>query len=216
MKELHINLLIQYHLMKKIIFLGAFAVCLASCATPAETVQMYVPSNVSRLVSTGKNVKVVVVDEVRTAPVIADLKVDENKLTYIYVPSKAAQAEGEENCVKCAIREALKNFGDADVIVGMETQTKFDGNYYNGHPVVESIVISGYPARYVNFRHPNNEYWSNGEYLLPAPVVADKKVAKEKEDADEGFNIELKEDGAGVAEVKVPLQFRYGKNKAKK
>ena len=168
--------------MKKFILFAAVSACLISCATPVETVQERpMPNNrIARLVSTAKNVKVQVKDEVTTAPLIADLKVSENKITYMYVPSKAAQAEGEENCVKCAIREALQVNGDADVIVGMETQTKFDGTYYNGHPVVESIIVSGYPARYVNFRHPNNEYWANGEYLLPPPVVTAKAKAKTK------------------------------------
>ena len=205
--------------MKKSFYLlAAVAMCLVSCAVATETPTVQQPNTkTARFVATGKNVKVTVTDEVRTAPLIADLKVSENKITYIFVPSKAAQAEGEENCVKCAIREALKTYGDADVIVGMETQTKFDGTYYNGHPVVESIIVSGYPARYVNFRHPNNEYWANGEYLLPPPVVTAKAKAKTKgkeEESEEGFDIEIKDGGAGVAEVKLPLQFKYGKKKA--
>ena len=210
--------------MKKTVVLAVMSACLFSCGVVTETPQEYQESvspdaKITRFVSTGKNVKVVVHDEIKTAPLIADLKVSENKITYIFVPSRAAQAEGEENCVKCAIREALKAHGDADVIVGMETQTKFDGTFYNGHAVVESIIVSGYPAKYVNFRHPDNTYWTKGEYLLPAPVVEAAKVAKKekvKEEETEGYNIEIKEDGAGVAEVKLPLPFVYGKNKAKK
>jgi len=207
--------------MEKFILFAAVSACLISCATPVETVQERpMPNNrIARLVSTAKNVKVQVKDEVTTAPVIADLKVSENKITYMYVPSKAAQAEGEENCVKCAIREALQVNGDADVIVGMETQVKFDGTYYNGQAVVESVVVSGYPARYINFRHPKNDYWSNGDYLLPKPVVEEqaKENGKEKEVKEkDGYNIELKDQASGVAEVKFPVPFSFGKNKALK
>ena len=198
--------------MKKIILFAAFTACLASCGVMLEETQPapQQPARVARFVSTGKNVKVVVRDEVLTAPVIADLKVIEKKFTYIYVPNKAAQAEGEENCVKCAIREALKANGDADVIVGMETQTKFDGTFYNGQPVVESIIISGYPAKYTNFRHPDGDYWAKGEYLTPKPQVT---IVKEEPAA--GYNLELKDESAGIAEVKLPLPFSLGKNKDK-
>lgn len=205
--------------MKKIIALAAFAALLISCSEVAETPTQPQPqiTRVARLVSTAKNIPVITKDQITTAPLIADIKVSEKKLYYIYVPSKAAQAEGEENCVKCAIREALRANGDGDIIIGMETQVKFDGTYYNGHAVVESVVVSGYPAWYVNFRHPDNEYWSNGLYLLPPhianppqePVIIEKQV-------DEGYHIKLQDNGGGVAEVKFPMSFSFGKNKEEK
>ena len=46
--------------------------------------------------------------------------------------------------------------GDADVLVGLETQVK-----YTNKGKVESITITGYPAKYVNFRSPGDDYLSN-------------------------------------------------------
>jgi hypothetical protein len=51
------------------------------------------------------------------------------------------------------VREALLANGNADVLVGMNTQIKYDAD---GQP--ESITVTGYPAKYVNFRSPGDEY----------------------------------------------------------
>ena len=201
--------------MKKVIFLVAIVIFAFSCATPREVTQQQPNTRIPRFVSTAKNIPVRVHEAVNTPPLLADLKVLESKINYTYVPSKAAQAEGEENCIKCAIREALKIHGDADVIIGLDTQTKFDGTFYNGKAVVESVTISGYPAKYVNFRHPQQDYWKNGEYLLPSDLRAPKPAKEKEKEPTDNYNIELQEDGAGVAEVKFPLPFSFKKNKDK-
>lgn len=77
----------------------------------------------------------------------ADLQVSPNKISYTMIPSKAVKDGGYKNVLATAIREALLANGDADVIVGLESTVKCDRS-----GEVESITVSGYPAKYINFR----------------------------------------------------------------
>jgi hypothetical protein len=93
-----------------------------------------------------------------TTPVVAvfaDLEVSPTKISYFYLPSKTIAKGGYDNVVNAAVREALASNGDGDVIVGLETQVKYDDKSQ-----IESITITGYPAKYVNFRNPGDEYLS--------------------------------------------------------
>ena len=69
------------------------------------------------------------------------------------MPSKTVVDGGYDNVVDSAVREALLANGNADVLVALEKQVKYgkDGQ-------IESITVSGYPAKYVNFRNPGDEY----------------------------------------------------------
>lgn len=87
--------------------------------------------------------------------VVADLDVSPTKITKIYRPTTNVINGGYDNVVNTAIREALYENGDADVLVGLETQAKF-----NADGRVESIIITGYPAKYVNFRNASDEHLS--------------------------------------------------------
>jgi hypothetical protein len=80
------------------------------------------------------------------------------------MPSKTVSNGGFDNVVNTAVREALLANGDADVLVGLETQVKYDNKGQ-----VESITVSGYPAKYVNFRNPGDEY------LKSMPAASDDK-----------------------------------------
>lgn len=91
-----------------------------------------------------------------TTPVVAvfaDLEVSPTKISYFYLPSKTIAKGGYDNVVNAAVREALASNGDGDVIVGLETQVKYDDKSQ-----IESITITGYPAKYVNFRNPGDDY----------------------------------------------------------
>lgn len=77
----------------------------------------------------------------------ADLQVSSEKISYTMVPAKSVKDGGYKNILATAIREALLANGDADVIVGLETTVKCDRS-----GEVESITVSGYPAKYINFR----------------------------------------------------------------
>ena len=50
--------------------------------------------------------------------------------------------------VLSAVREAIQIAGDFDVLVALETQVKYDENNK-----VESVLVTGYPGKYVNWRH---------------------------------------------------------------
>lgn len=115
----------------------AFAVlCMVSCGTS---------NGGSKLVSTASYQKMSFQPYV--TPVQVDLEVSPNKITYFMIVSETVRLGGFDNVVATAVKEALEANGNADVIVGLQTQTK-----YNDDGEIESINISGFPAKYVNFR----------------------------------------------------------------
>ena len=85
--------------------------------------------------------------------VFADLDVSPNKISYFYIPRTTVAKGGFDNVVNAAVREALSNNDNADVLVGLESQVK-----YNDKGVIESITVTGYPAKYVNFRNAGDDY----------------------------------------------------------
>lgn len=87
--------------------------------------------------------------------VLADLEVSPDKITYYYSPTAAIHLEGVNNILNSAIREALAANGDADVLVALEYETKLKRSWCG--TIVEHIVITGYPAKYKNFRTPSDE-----------------------------------------------------------
>ena len=129
--------------MKKIFTLVAVATMFTACSVTSPSM--------ARLENTSTHTKVQVVQPV--AAVLADLQVAPNKISYFFLPSQTVVKAGFENVVNTAIREALIANGNADVLVALEQQVKYgaDGN-------VESITVSGYPAKYVNFRSPGDDY----------------------------------------------------------
>lgn len=85
--------------------------------------------------------------------VFADLDVSPEKISFFYIPSTTVAKGGYDNVVNAAVHEALINNGNADVLVGIETQVK-----YNDKGDIESITVTGYPAKYVNFRNAGDDY----------------------------------------------------------
>ena len=79
-------------------------------------------------------------------PVQADLEVSPEKIHHHMEVTDVIRAGGEENIVATAVQEAIDVYG-GDVIIGLEKQLK-----YNESGQIESITISGYTAKYVNFR----------------------------------------------------------------
>ena len=59
------------------------------------------------------------------------------------------------NVINTAVREALLANGNADVLVALETQVKYDAA-----GEIESVTVTGYPATYTNFRSPSDEVLS--------------------------------------------------------
>lgn len=132
------------------------AMTLASCSSytyvPPTPI---VPTSKSRLRTTatyrGMSVGVPV-----TPPLIADLKVSSEKISFPLLPSDALLKTDVDNIINTAVREALKVHDNSDVLIGMEYQIK-----YGDMGVIESVTVTGYPAKYVNFRHPSESIWLN-------------------------------------------------------
>ncbi len=82
------------------------------------------------------------------AAVISDLDVSNQKISYTYVPPRAVRRGGFANCKNAAIREALAQYGDADVLVETQEVTVIR----NFMRRIQSITVTGYPAKYKNFR----------------------------------------------------------------
>ena len=126
--------------MKKFLFLSVVASTLfTSCSTTLLT-----QSNILRCNETNP---IVVTD------VMADLEVSPKKATFFYIPSKAVNKAGSKNVLETATREALLANGNADVFVQLDRQMKL-----NSKGKIESITISGYPAKYVKFRSLDEQY----------------------------------------------------------
>lgn len=87
------------------------------------------------------------------AAVLADLEVSPEKILFLYIPSNTVLQGGEANVINSAVREALLSNGNADVLVALEKQVKYGPN-----GKIESITVTGYPAKYVNFRSPGDDY----------------------------------------------------------
>jgi hypothetical protein len=83
----------------------------------------------------------------------ADLEVSPEKVSYLLLPTKTVLQGGYDNVINTAVKEALMVNGNADVMVALETQVKYDGEGQ-----IESVVVVGYPVKYVNFRNPGDEY----------------------------------------------------------
>lgn len=126
--------------MKKIIFsLLVIAMSATSCSVPAK------------LINSATHKKLSVAQPV--VAVFADLQVSPEKITYFMMPSKTVVMGGYDNVIDTAVREALLANGNADVLVALETQVKYDKEGQ-----IESVTVTGYPAKYVNFRNPGDEY----------------------------------------------------------
>ncbi len=132
--------------MKKLFILAIAATLLTSCGSFTQTTV----SN-TKFTSTSTHTRVGVAKPITA--VIADLDVSPKKITFLYIPSRAVRNGGFDNIVNCAVQEALRENGDADVLVALEQQVK-----YNTNGECESITVTGYPAKYKNFRSPGDDY----------------------------------------------------------
>lgn len=128
----------MFQTMKKLMILAAMAFIIASCSAPTRLVNSASYKNISFQ---------------PVAAVFADLEVSPKKVTYFMMPSNSVAIGGYDNVVATAVREALLANGDADVMIGLETQVK-----YSSDGAIESITVSGYPAKYTNFRSPGDDF----------------------------------------------------------
>lgn len=144
--------------MKKVLFVAIVAAILSSCGATA-------PKPVAKLVSSATH-RQMTISGLYVTPLVADLEVSPEKIFFFYIPSKTVVAGGYDNVVDTAVREALTSNGNADMLVALETQVK-----YNAQGEPESITVTGYPAKYVNFR-------SVEDYKAPAAAEPQQSETK--------------------------------------
>ncbi len=89
------------------------------------------------------------------AAVISDLDVSGQKITYTLVPSNKVRKGGLQNCINTAISEALAKNGDGDVLI--ETQEAIIQRYGLFGRKIKSVTVTGYPAKYKNFKSADEE-----------------------------------------------------------
>lgn len=146
--------------MKKIIFIAAVAMIASSCGSTTSVTRTAKSGNLSYFAI--------------PATVTSDLKVSETKITGEAANSGSLFSQSEME--KTAVADALKKV-DADILVEPQYEYKrVDGK-------LVSVKVSGYPAKYTNFRSVTPEdveinnklYYPKQETLV---IVKEKEVEK--------------------------------------
>ena len=120
--------------MKRIVLIFVLAISLASCSSTAKLMNTATYQRMDF--------------QPYVTPVQVDLEVSPKKMELFMTVSRTVAAGGDDNVVATAVKEALQSTGmDYDVLVGLQTQVKY---FETGE--IESINITGFPAKYVNFR----------------------------------------------------------------
>lgn len=126
--------------MKKLSFLLCAVAVLTSCSVVRQSASVNAP-----------------VSYVNTATV-ADLEVSPKRITYTFVPSKDVRRGGDRNVILSAVRSALYENGNADVLVDMEYVTSHRPAFI-GLSSIRMITVTGYPATYKNFHNLGDSIW---------------------------------------------------------
>ncbi len=138
--------------MKKSFGLFAlFAILLSSCQTITQT---------ARTADISASLQSVAV---------ADLEVDDQRITHTMSPSKDIRRGGLSNIKQAVEYEALSKHGNADLLLEPQYVISKKRSLFGSK--ITSISVSGRPARYKNFRSLHDSVWSN-------PVFRGVKVAK--------------------------------------
>ncbi len=80
----------------------------------------------------------------------AELVVSPTKLSYTYYPTQIDRKAGMLHMIANATAEALHQNGNADVLIQPET-TAIYKKYIFGRKV-KTVIVTGYPATYKNFK----------------------------------------------------------------
>lgn len=121
--------------MKKILFLSlavAISASLSSCSFISNSDGYTATKAPVELTISSRNV--------------VDLEVSPVRVSNTFLTTKAMRDGGLENCKNAAVQDLLKKNGNADVLVAPE---------YSYDKDLNSITVSGYPAKYKNFRSAN-------------------------------------------------------------
>jgi len=80
----------------------------------------------------------------------ADLQVSDTKISYTYHPKKQDRKAGLNHVISNAVAAALKENGNADVLVERQYEAVFKSRMFGKK--IKSVTITGYPATYKNFK----------------------------------------------------------------
>lgn len=130
--------------MKKIFFLLSFALLAASCSVTSSSVNTSTP-NAPVLTTT-----------------VASLDVSPTPITYVYTPSRYERKHATLNTIlENAKYQALaQNGGDVLIQVSYKVEGKGVGKFIRK---IKRLSITGYPAKFVDFRTPTAEDRENVE-----------------------------------------------------
>ena len=123
--------------MKKLVLFVCAAALLASCAVQQQNTK----------------VRLTEVQTAIVAPVVADLEISPEKITYTYNPTAVEVRKTDLNTmINNAIAWALEEHGNADVLVNANCRTIYRGMR------LKSIIVTGYPAIAKTFTKPTQPY----------------------------------------------------------
>lgn len=121
--------------MKKILFVMLIASMCTSCSVLRKSS------------STSQNV-----ESSLSSATIADLQVSNQKISYTYRPNKQDRKAGINHVVGNAVAAALKNSGNADVLIERQYEAIYKVRLFGGKKI-KTVTVTGYPATYKNFRN---------------------------------------------------------------
>jgi hypothetical protein len=133
------------NIMKKTLCLLLFfvGVCATSCKTIQSTAEYKDPTTFLRNVT------------------VADLDVADERISFTFEPSRSVRRGGNQNVIKAAIHEALRANGGGDVLVDLEYITVTIPCLFSfSLSPIREITVSGYPAKYKNFRSLDDSIWA--------------------------------------------------------
>ena len=81
----------------------------------------------------------------------ADLEISNQKISYTYYPKKADRKSGFKHILNNATAAALKENGNADVLVERQYEAVVKKRLIRKDKV-KSITVTGYPGTYKNFQ----------------------------------------------------------------
>lgn len=90
---------------------------------------------------------------------VADLKVSNERITHTLIPNKDIQRGGLKNVKRAVEAEALAKYGNADVLLDAQYVISKKRTFWGSK--ITSIMVSGRPAFYTNFRSLNDTVWAN-------------------------------------------------------
>lgn len=127
--------------MKKLFFCLGISLLMASCTSVIKTART-AETPVSLLSAT-----------------VADLDVAPERITYTMHPGSELQRVGLANVKRAVEAEALTKNGNADVLVNAEYV--ITSKNYVFFKRIESITVTGRPAKYKKFHSLSDDVWCN-------------------------------------------------------